>query len=53
MFGKAYKAMMTNPRSTTQANFRPFIKELCERKQSIKLQQYQFLDFRKDIGTNT
>ncbi|CAG8533571.1 2729_t:CDS:10 [Diversispora eburnea] len=50
MFDEAYKAMMTNPRPTPQqANLRPFIKELCERKQSIKLQQYPFLDLRKDM----
>jgi len=32
-----------------QANLPPFIKELCERNQSMKLQQYPFLDLQKDM----
>jgi ABC-type Fe3+-siderophore transport system permease subunit len=49
--------MKTNPRPELflmlrqQANLHPFIKELCEREQSIKLQQYPFWIF-KQLSNN-
>ncbi|CAG8580228.1 5118_t:CDS:10, partial [Acaulospora colombiana] len=50
LFDEAYKAMMMNPILVSrQANLRPFVVNLCEKKKSIMLQQYPFLDLRGDL----
>ncbi|CAG8505921.1 7920_t:CDS:10 [Acaulospora morrowiae] len=50
LFDEAYNAMIMNPSLISRrANLRPFVVNLCEKRRSISLQQYPFLDLRGDL----
>ncbi|CAG8502835.1 18339_t:CDS:10 [Dentiscutata erythropus] len=52
MFDLAYNAIVSNPNPTSQqANLRPFVRDMCEKKQVSKLLEFPFINFRRDFET--
>ncbi|CAG8793048.1 19418_t:CDS:10, partial [Cetraspora pellucida] len=52
MFDLAYKAIVSNPNPISQqANLRPFVRDMCEKKQVSKLLEFPFINFRRDFET--
>ncbi|CAG8588721.1 10102_t:CDS:2, partial [Scutellospora calospora] len=52
MFDLAYNAIVSNPNPLSQqANLRPFVRDMCEKKQVSKLLEFPFINFRRDFET--